>query len=75
MERYFNDQCAGRNITERDRGILIRAYKDYLYGTILDWMESGMDYDLIKDFERYSKLTEGNLASMLDKAESLADTP
>ncbi|MBQ9828416.1 MAG: TetR/AcrR family transcriptional regulator C-terminal domain-containing protein [Lachnospiraceae bacterium] len=69
--RVVDDACVGRNISARDRDIMIRAYKDFIYGAVIDWMESGMNYDIISEFERFSKLTEGRVASMLDRAEAL----
>lgn len=54
-------------IPEEDLTVLIRFYKGALVGVLLDWLESGMSYDMNTMVERLCELMEGSTRRAIEK--------
>ncbi|MDO5346516.1 MAG: TetR/AcrR family transcriptional regulator [Lachnospiraceae bacterium] len=59
VKEYVNTVTDDLPLRKEDKDLLIRFYKCTLVGTILDWMDHSMDYDLQKAFERICNLFAG----------------
>lgn len=60
VERYFETAAEGLALNENDRALLLRFYKCLMIGIVLDWLDSGMNYDAIHDAERICILMRGS---------------
>jgi len=61
VRAYFNTVFADRPIDEADKEILIRYHKCEGFGQIIDWLSSGMKYDIKADFHRICELRKGSV--------------
>lgn len=59
VKEYVNTVTDDLSLHTEDKELLIRFYKCALVGTILDWMDHSMDYDLQKASERICILLAG----------------
>lgn len=60
VNRYFETAAEGLEINEEDRALLLRYYKCLMIGLVLDWLDSGMNYDAIHDADRLCTLLGGS---------------
>lgn len=60
ITQYVDIVTASLTLPPEDKKLLIRLYKCALVGIILDWLENGMEYDLLKAFERIRDLLGGS---------------
>ena len=56
VKEYIDSISASMNIDDADKDLLIRFFKCALVGTFLDWLDSGMSYDLLHDSLRVCQL-------------------
>ena len=56
---YFNTHYAGAGIAEDDKQAIVMYYKSLLVGFVIEWLESGMKYDLRIQVQRLCELFEG----------------
>lgn len=47
---------SGKQVSDTDRAILIRYYKCVCFGTVMDWLNSGMQSDMISDSKHLCSL-------------------
>lgn len=74
MTQYLETVTAGLTLSSEDREILIRFYKCTLTGILLDWLDAGMSYDLLKSFSRMTELLgDSNKLAILKAAGSPAE--
>ncbi|MDY3919539.1 MAG: TetR/AcrR family transcriptional regulator [Candidatus Limivivens sp.] len=59
VTQYIDTISAGMSIRPEDRVLLIRFYKCMLVGIILDWLDNGMNYDILKNGIRIDELFQG----------------
>lgn len=67
VERSIKQATADVPIPEEDLTVLIRFYKGALVGGLLDWLESGMSYDMNTMVERLCDLMEGSTRNAIEK--------
>lgn len=60
VNRYFETAADGLAVNENDRALLLRFYKCLMIGLVLDWLDSGMNYDAMHDAERICTLLGGS---------------
>lgn len=84
-EKYLNDICQysieeyvdkavpkeGVKLREGDRELLISFYKCELFGQIIEWTNSGMNYDLMANLKRLLELFEGSTERALRRSGGL----
>ena len=80
FERYLMDVCRqvvqdyaaaviGRvPVSSEDREILIRFYQCECFGQVMAWLNSGMRYDMARQFRRLCQLAEGMTDMLLRRA-------
>jgi AcrR family transcriptional regulator len=68
IEQYVENSQEMQEITEENRTILIRMHKCLLVGTLLDWIEHAMNYDLAADMKRLEELYGNTTEKMLERA-------
>lgn len=56
VKAYVNNALKDSSVSEQDRTLLIRHYKYVCFGTVIDWMESGMKNDIKADIHRSCEL-------------------
>ncbi len=56
-------------ISDEDFAIIVQLYRMEVAGFILDWLHSGMNYDLTRRIGRMLDLRAGTLENMLEKAQ------
>lgn len=59
VTEYFEVYFAEENIAEDDKQVLIMYYKSLLVGFVIEWLGSGMKYDLSFQVQRLCELFEG----------------
>lgn len=58
ITNYIDTVTADMTFLPEDKKLLIRFYKCTLIGIFLDWLNAGMDYDLLKAFNRLAELLD-----------------
>lgn len=56
VKAYVNNALKDSSVSEQDRTLLIRHYKYVCFGTVIDWMENGMQNDIKADIHRICEL-------------------
>lgn len=70
--QYIDTVTKDMALPPEDKKLLVRYYKCTLSGIILDWMEQGMNYDLLQAFNRITELLSGSGKQAFLKAASSA---
>lgn len=73
VTQYVELVAADLTLFPEDRKLLIRFYKCSLTGILLDWLNAGMNYDLLKAFSRITELLEGSGRQAFLRAASAAE--
>lgn len=60
VTQYINTATAELTVSQNDRKLFIRLYKCALVGIFLDWLDEGMNYDLLASFSRTCELHAGS---------------
>ena len=60
VNQYIETVTANLTLSPDDKVLLIRFYKCVLTGIFLDWLDAGMNYDLLKAFHRITELFDGS---------------
>ena len=60
VTKYIDTATANLTLPPEDRAFFIRFYKCALVGVYLDWLDSGLNYDLEKSFIRITELLHGS---------------
>lgn len=60
VERCMKQAAKGAAISEEDLTVLVRYYKGALVGGLLDWLESGMSYDMNATVARICEVMKGS---------------
>ncbi len=80
-ERYLMSMCdkvitagfeqiyGGRKIGDRDRKIIIRHFKEELFGMLFNWLDCGMKYDILSYFNRLCELKPGETQRIIENAD------
>lgn len=72
VTQYVDHVTEELTISPMDKKVLTRCYKCALVGIALDWLEEGMDYDLLECLVRIESLFSGSSRqAFLKSAESL----
>lgn len=75
VSQYIDTVTAGLPISPKDKELLIRFCKCILVGVILDWLDNGMNYDLLADAARINDLFQGaGTQAFLNAAKSVANS-
>lgn len=56
------------DVAPEDWEVLVRFYQCELFGQIIEWLQSGMRYDMRRQFRRLCQLAEGMTSQMLRRA-------
>lgn len=68
VTQYTETVAKDMTLLPEDEKLLIRFYKCTLTGIFLDWLEDGMNYDLLKAFLRITELLSGSSKQAFLKA-------
>lgn len=68
VTQYIDTITVDLAISPDDKNLLIRFYKCAMVGILLDWLNEGMNYDLIASFSRICDLLSGSGKQALLKA-------
>lgn len=68
VDKYISTATKGIDIHEEDRKIIVHYYKCLLAGMVLDWMNSGMQYDIRSRVSRVCELFEGSMPNAVKRA-------
>ncbi len=68
-ETYFHTAFADRKISPSDYELIINSYKCYAYGLSVDWLNSGLQEDILPKLARLCALREGMIEEMFKRAE------
>lgn len=58
---YLDSKLAGEACDPRDREILIRSYRCWCFGLLMDWLSDGLREDIKPTLHRLCKLREGSI--------------
>ena len=77
ITQYINTVTNDLVISDEDKTLLIRFYKCVLVGVILDWLDAGMNYDLLSGAIRIHELFDdvSGQKAILRAAEELKKLP
>ena len=65
---YLNESLGGAEICEADRRIINEYFKCTCYGLVSDWLNQGMQEDVLDFIHRICQLKDGELQQMIDRA-------
>lgn len=68
VTQYIETVTADMALLPDDKDLLIRFYKCTLVGIMLDWMDTGMSYDLLKGLGRITELLGNSIKQALLRA-------
>ena len=68
VTEYINAVSANINTDKNSKEIIIRYYKCLLVGFVLDWMNSGMKYDIRDNITKVCELFGGSMQTALERA-------
>jgi len=68
VESYAATAIGSVPIQPGDREILVRFYQCECFGQIVEWLNSGMRYDIDRQFQRLCQLADGMTEAMLRRA-------
>ena len=68
VTKYIETVTVGLTLPPEDKTLLIRFYKCALVGVYLDWLDSGLNYDLEKSAIRITELLSGSGKQAILKA-------
>lgn len=68
MSHFVERMAKGVPAKEEDKKLVIRLYRAMLVGTIEDWLEAGMKYDVEGMIRRVGLLFEGNISRSLERS-------
>ncbi|MBP1561521.1 MAG: TetR/AcrR family transcriptional regulator C-terminal domain-containing protein [Oscillospiraceae bacterium] len=68
VEKYISTASKGIDIPDDDRNIIVHYYKCLLVGMVLDWMNSGMQYDISSRVSRVCELFDGSMQQAINRA-------
>ncbi len=69
VDTYFNTAFANRNINELDRNVIVTSYKCFAYGLFIDWLNNGLQDDILPKLNRLCELREGMIEEIFRRAE------
>jgi AcrR family transcriptional regulator len=56
--QYIEKATNGRNVPEKDKKLMTRFYRAILVGILLNWLDTGMENDLVADMKRVWEILE-----------------
>lgn len=65
VETYFDSLLEGRQCDPTDRDILIRSYRCWCFGLMLDWLNDGLREDIRPTLKRLCQLRDGAVESSI----------
>lgn len=65
VETYFESQFEGQNYDETDCAILVRSYRCWCFGLMIDWLNSGLQEDVKPRIQRLCELRDGAVESSI----------
>ncbi len=71
---YFNTVFGGKKIKSEDKKIVIRFLKCECFGSIIDWLNSGMKDNIETGIHRLCELRKGVLEQITDRCEIQAES-
>lgn len=69
VDKHLKRALADTSMSEEDLNILILYYKGALVGALLDWLDSGMSYDMETMVTRLCELMKGTTRQAVQKAQ------
>ena len=67
VTEYFEVHYADEHLAEDDKQVVIMYYKSLLVGFVIEWLGSGMKYDLSGQVQRLCKLFEGTTETAVSR--------
>lgn len=68
VQKYIKAVSADMKIADDNKKIIIQYYKCLLVGFVLDWMNSGMKYDIRDIMKKVCALFSGSMQNALERA-------
>ena len=68
VTQFVDHAVQGMDIRPRDREIIIHSYRCECFGTVIDWLNSGMKGDAEEKLLRLCELRRGTTATMLERS-------
>ncbi len=66
---YIDHQLEGRKVSEFDRATIIKFLKCMSFGLVTDWLENGMQENVIDFTRRICEMKQGDLEQMINECE------
>lgn len=61
VETYFDNQFEWQNSDPMDRDILVRSYRCWCFGLMIDWLNNGLKDDIKPTLKRLCELRDGTI--------------
>ncbi len=72
VETYFSTAFPNLHISESDRDVIVTSYKCHAYGLFVNWLNGGLQGDILPKLNRLCALREGAIEEILQRAEASA---
>lgn len=59
VETYFDHRLEGQKCDPADREILVRSYRCWCFGLLMDWLDGGLQEDIKPTLKRLCELRDG----------------
>lgn len=69
MRQYVETEAKDVKASEEDKALIVSFYKSALVGMILDWLNTGMQYEPQQVVKRLGSMLEGNIKAALKRVE------
>ena len=56
-----------RTLSDNDKALMERFLSSTLFGQMIDWLDHDMDYDIVRQFERYYELRQGMIGKQIEQ--------
>lgn len=69
VRTYINTLFTIHQMSESDRGLIVRLYKCECFGIIIEWMNNDMKDDILDDFHRLCELRKGFAEELIERCQ------
>lgn len=73
ITQYINSLLKDKDIDEGDKVILIRYHKCECFGIIIDWLDSGMQENIMESYKRILEIKKDQLYLSIERLEKSAE--
>lgn len=71
VETFFDSKLEGRRCDPQDKDILIRSYRCWCFGLLMDWLNNGLQEDIKPTLNRLCELRDGAVENSIARCRKM----